>query len=280
MEKKPPIRVGVVFAVFPGTDHTPYEYFVVLLNRLQKSVEYEIFDCPEDDAYVRLLEHLSIEADMARDGLAAFGDRLRTFVEQEMDEYKLTKKIPDQFIVVSGVSLDDEYYLIRRGATTLLALGRWEAHMAPPSLAEFLQLLLLRAPFTALQRESWRSRHLGSRGCIFDFTSNLEYARLMALAGVGVCHDCEQALCRDGFPHAPAEIRRVARHRWRGDKAVSGTPANVMARLGYDLYLTRSFEPSLLEKLKGIVTEGVASEVIRIVFAILIAWAGIRIVGD
>jgi len=28
------------------------------------------------------------------------------------------------------------------------------------------------------------------------------------------------------------------------------------------------------------VTEGVASEVIKIVFAILIAWAGISIVGD
>jgi hypothetical protein len=251
---------------------------VVLLNRMQKSVQYEIFDCPENDHYVRLLEKLSIEGNQARGGLEAFGSRLRESIQAGMKEYKLNQVMPDQLIVITGVTLDDEYYLIRKGLTTLLALGQWNSHMAPPSLAEFLQLLLLRAPFTALQKETWGSRHFGSRGCINDFTANLEYARLMALSGVGVCHDCEEALKRDGFPNAAREIRRIARHRWRGAKSSPGTPANVMARLGYDLYLTKGFESSWLEKIKAAVTEGVTSEVIKIVFAILIAWAGIKIV--
>ncbi len=267
-----PLRVGIAFAAFPAKDITPYKYFLLLLNHLQRSCEFELFDIPEDDGFVRALSAKVVDGDEARAGLEAFGVRFRRNLIETAEAHDLSTGQPHHFIVVTGVTLSDSHYLIRRKQTTMLALGQWEKYMAPPSLAEFLQLLVLRAPYSALEGHVWNTIHLGSRGCIFDFTENLDNARLMALTGVGVCSECAAALARDGFPHAADEIRRVAGRDWRGDRASAGTPANVMERLGYPLYLTKSFEPSLRERLNLLLTEEIAKEVIKFAFAVFIAW--------
>jgi hypothetical protein len=144
--------------------------------------------------------------------------------------------------------------------------------MAPPSLVEFLQLLLLRAPYSALEGHVWNTIHLGNRACIFDFTENLENTRYMALTGVGVCADCEAALIADGFPNAPAEIKHVAARGWRGDRSEPGTPANIMARLNYDLFLTKGFEPSFWQKARDIVAGDGLKELVKLIYAVLLAW--------
>ena len=270
-----PLRIGVVFAAFPVKDTAPYKYFVLLLNHLQKSCEYELFDVNESDPFVALLETPAfgeVDAKSARSALAAFGERLREQIRDAIREHDLAVEEPDQIIVVTGVTLSDHHYLIRRGLTTMLALGQWEKFMAPPSLAEFLQLLLLRAPYSALEGHVWNSIHMGNRACIFDFTENLENTRFMALAGVGVCANCEAALIRDGYPAAPSEIRTVAARDWRGDRSVPGTPAAIMARLGYDLFLTKGFEASFRERFRDVLTSDGLKEFIKFVYGLLLAW--------
>jgi hypothetical protein len=212
-----PIRVGVIFAAFPAKDTTPYKYFLLLLNSLQRSCEFELFDIEEDDDFIKRLSSKIVDADTARNGLEDFGTRIRTQIAMSIEAHDLAVEQPDQLIVITGVTLSDYHYLIRRKLTTMLAVGQWEKAMAPPSLAEFLQLLVLRAPFSALEGNVWNSIHLGNRACIFDFTENLDNARLMALTGVGVCSNCASALACDGFPNAAAEVRRVAAPRlaWR-----------------------------------------------------------------
>jgi hypothetical protein len=275
-----PIRIGVVFAAFPAKDTAPYKYFTLLLNHLQRSCEYELFDLDETDEFVRLLEKpdnvdgdlMLVNADKARDALKSCGDRLRARIRSDIDLHDLAIEQPDQIVVVSGVTLSDYHYLIRRESTTMLALGQWDRFMAPPSLAEFLQLLLLRAPYSALEGHVWNKIHMGNRACIFDFTENLENTRFMALAGVGVCANCEAALVLDGFPNAPAEIRKVAAREWRGDRLAAGTPANIMAHLGYDLFLTRGFEPNFSERLRETFSSDGIKEFIKFMYAVVLAW--------
>jgi len=275
-----PIRIGVVFATFPAKDTAPYKYFVLLLNQLQKSCEYELFDVDETDEFVKLLENpasvdgeiLVVNAEEARSSLSDFGARIRAQIQSDIVFHDLAVEEPDQIIVVSGVTLSDYHYLIRRASTTMLALGQWDSFMAPPSLAEFLQLLLLRAPYSALEGYVWNSIHMGNRACIFDFTENLDNTRYMALAGVGVCANCDAALVLDGFPNAPAEIRRIAAREWRGDRSTAGTPANIMARLGYDLFLTKGFQPSFPERLRETFSSDGLKELIKFLYAVLLAW--------
>ena len=273
-----PLRVGVVFAAFPAKDTVPYKYFVLLLNQLQRSCQYEFLDIDEHDAFVTILETATLEAgealvaaNEARAGLGSFGERLRGQIRTLIDRYDLAVELPEQIIVITGVTLSDYHYLIRVGSTSMLALGQWDKFMAPPSLAEFLQLLLLRAPYSALEGHVWNEIHLGCRACIFDYTDNLENTRFMALAGVGVCSNCDAALARDGFPNAASEIRKVAARDWRGDRSSTGTPANIMARLGYDLFLTKGFEPSIREKLLETLSSEGIKELIKFLYAILLA---------
>jgi hypothetical protein len=265
------IRVGVVFAAFPAKDLTPYKYFLLVLNRLQRSCEFELFDADENDEFVRLLADGAVDADEARKGIKAFGARLRAQIDLAIHAHDLAVEQPDQIILVTGVTLSDHHYLIRRGRTTMLALGDWEKSMAPPSLAEFLQLLVLRAPYSAIEGEVWNGIHLGNRGCIFDFTENLENTRFIALAGVGVCSKCAAALEHDGFPNAAVEIQRIAGRDWRGDRATPGTPTNIMERLGYPLFLTKGFEPSSRERLRLLFTDEAGKELVKLVFLVLVA---------
>jgi hypothetical protein len=267
-----PIRVGIVFAAFPAKDTTPYKYFLLLLNRLQRSCEFELFDIDENDEFVKTLDETIVDADEAIKGLDAFGTRLRQQIAAAIEVHDLAAEQPDQIIVVTGVTLSNYHYLIRRKQTTMLSLGQWEKSMAPPSLAEFLQLLVLRAPYSSLEGNVWNMIHLGNRGCIFDFTENLENTRFIALAGVGVCSKCATALELDGFPNAATEIQRIAGRDWRGDRAIPGTPANIMERLGYPLFLTRGFEPSLRERLRLLFTDEVAKELVKFLFLVLVAW--------
>ena len=271
-DHQPPIRVGVAFAAFPVRDITPYKYFVLLLNRLQHSCEYELVDIYRKDHYVKWLRQKLVPANPARDSLAKFGARIHEQIAAAIDVHGLAVEQPDQLVIVTGATLSDYHYLIRRDKTTLLALGQWERFMAPPSLAEFLQLLLLRAPFSALEGAVWENIHLGNRACVFDFTDNLENTRFMALAGVGVCESCEAALKEDGYPAAPEEIRRVAAREWRGELGTAGTPANIMARLGYNLFLTKGFEPGVVDRLRKIFTDDTVKELIKFSFAALLAW--------
>lgn len=277
-----PIRVGVVFAAFPVNDLTPYKYFILLLNQLQHSCEFEIHDVNESDPYLAGLSvkpkwwqrftPTVINAKNARAGLGEFGARQREEIAKAIQEHDLATEELDQLIIVTGVTLSDAHYLIRRKKTTLLALGLWEKTMAPPSVAEFLQLLVLRAPYSALEGHVWNTIHLGNRGCIFDFTENLENTRFIALSGVGVCSQCAAALEQDGFSNAPAEIRHVAGRAWRGDRSIPGSPANVMERLGYPLFLTKGFERSWAERIQDVCSEEFGKELIKLVFILLIAY--------
>jgi hypothetical protein len=271
------MRIGVTFVAFPSKDLTPYKLFVLLLNRLQRSCEFEIYDADEDDEFVGMLEEGAVDADRTRARLDGFGQRIRMQIEARIKEFDLLAQQPDQIIVITGATLSDYYYLIRRKKTTLLALGEWEKSMAPPSLVEFMQLQVLRAPYSALEKEVWNVSHLGGRACVFDFCENLENARLMALAGVGVCADCAAALRADGFPEAADEIRYIAGHKWRGERSTAGSPADLMARLGYDLFLTKGFEPTRLERLRRILVDDGVKEGIKVLFAVLLAYLLFRL---
>jgi hypothetical protein len=121
--------------------------------------------------------------------------------------------------------------------------------MSPPSAAEFLQVAILRAAYSAMEGGVWNTIHQGTRACIFDFTVNLEDTRLMTLVSLGVCSECREALVADGYPNAPDEIRRIVERSWLGNRNIPGTPANIMAQFGYDLFFSKGFTSTRRERL-------------------------------
>lgn len=274
-----PIRVGLVLVAFPHEKSTAFKYFLLLLNRLQRTFEFAFYEAPSDDPLNAWLGSGNVlSANETREQLLGFADRLHLSAEEQINAFDLSSSYPSQIVIISLATLSNYHFLIRRRHVSLLALGEWDRSMAPPSAAEFLQVAVLRAAYSALEGGAWNSIHLGTRSCIFDFTDNLEDTRFMTLTGLGVCEECETALMRDGLAKSAVEIREVVNRSWLGSRSVPGTPANIMAQFGYDLFLTKGFTSTLRERVKQLLAEDAAKEFIKIVFAMLLAgllfWLG------
>src|SRR5207249_2687268 len=117
--------------------------------------------------------------------------------------------------------------------------GYWDRHMAPPSLPEAFVKLILRQAVALVSRPFEDNIHLGTKGCLFDFTVLLSEARFKILQGF-ICSDCRAALSADGQSHLADELMPVLDStRWLGRSDDPLTPAGVVAKLGYDLFVTR-----------------------------------------
>lgn len=278
---KLPISVALVLANFPTKQIAAFKYFLLLLNRLQRTFEFAFYDPPNNHPLMTALRSEQLlDPDQLREHLLPFANELESSAKKRIEKYDLARSFPTQIIVISQATLSNYHYLIRREHVSLLALGEWERSMAPPSAAEFVQLVVLRAAYSATEKGAWETIHVGTRSCVFDFTRNLQDTRMMTLVGLGVCDDCRRALEKDGFSRSPEEIRHVAEKSWLGKRSEPGTPANIMARFGYDLYLTRGFTSTLSERLRQLLEEDVAKEFIKLVYfivgAALLLWFGLK----
>jgi hypothetical protein len=276
-----PIGVALVLANFPSNQIAAFKYFILLLNRLQRTFEFGFYDAPARDKFIcGLTQPGLLDPALTRSGLVPFGERLCLAAEERITQHDLSPNFPEQIVVITQVTLSDYHYLIRDAHVTLLALGEWERSMAPPSAAEFVQLVVLRAAYSATERGAWNTIHLGTRSCIFDFTRNLQDTRMMTLVGLGVCDECRTALEADGFTQSPQEIQHVADRSWLGKRDEPGTPANIMARFGYDLFLTKGFTATFSERARQLLEEEGVKEFIKLAFLIvgaaLLFWLGLK----
>ena len=276
-----PIAIALVLANFPSKQVPAFKFFILLLNRLQHTFEFAFYDADPDDPFMATLrEKQLLNPDVVRAELVPFGGRLQAKARETIERYDLAPTFPTQVVVISQATLSNYHYLIRKRHVTLLALGEWERSMAPPSVAEFMQLVVLRAAYSATEKGAWETIHLGTRGCVFDFTRNLQDTRIMTLVGLGVCHDCRRALEKDGFTQSPDEIGHVVERSWLGKRSEPGTPANIMARLGYDLFLTRGFTSTFRERVTQLLEEDAAKELIKLIFlavgTALLLWLGLK----
>jgi hypothetical protein len=279
--RKLPIRVGLVLAAFPLEKATAFKYFLLLLNRLQEVFEFQFHDSPASDPLVSLLACTeALDAVATGDQLLDFATRLKADFDRKIVRHDLSPTYVSQIIIISLATLTNYHFLIRRSHVSLLALGEWDRSMSPPSAAEFLQVAILRAAYSAMEGGVWNTIHQGTRACIFDFTDNLDETRLMTLVGLGVCSECRQALIDDGYTDSPAEIRRIVERSWLGNRNTPGTPANIMAQFGYDLFFSKGFTSTWRERVRQFLQEDAAKEIIKLFFAVLLAgllvWLGLK----
>ncbi len=278
---KPPIRVALVLAGFPLEKATAFKYFLLLLNRLQRVFEFQFHDAPEDDELVAILSGKeALDSDEIREQLLDFAERLKADFDENIEHFDLSSTYASQIILISLATMTDLHFIVRKEHVSLLALGEWDRSMSPPSAAEFLQVAMLRAAYSAMEGGVWNTIHQGTRGCIFDFTNNLEDTRLMMLVGLGVCFECRQALVDDGYSDAPEEIRRIVERTWLGSRNIPGTPANIMAQFGYDLFFSKGFTSTWRERLRQSLQEDAAKELIKLFFGLMLAglllWLGLK----
>ncbi len=200
-----------------------------------------------------------------------FIKRYGKYLDEERESYGLKEKASTSpLVLVTMACLENRNYITGRDGFTILTLGYWRRYMAPPSLIEFIFTLLVRISvgFVCPLLES--SVHLGTRGCLFDLTSNLDEVRLKVLNGF-ICYSCCTILTSEGFSELPKELSLILKKDWLGKASEPEKPAGVAANLGYDLFTTRGPQPTLWETAKKTLQEEWVKQVLAILGAIVLA---------
>lgn len=257
-----------------GPSSQALSYLITHVNELQRSLEFELVDVDENDALVRRLSTQQvIPADEEFETLIeGFAERQDAHSRSSEEAYGLPKSSATEYAIVSLARLSNNYYAWGAGRTSLLTLGGWDKSFAPPSLVEYALTLVIRfAAIDAFQGKR-DTRHLGSKGCLFDFNPNLETVRFKVLNSF-ICGDCDAALAQVGGRQVADDLRLLLGKTWLGKADDPLAPAGICRKLGYDLFLTRGIRPGFFQGMILKLQDELPTEGLKFVFAILLGAA-------
>lgn len=240
-------RLGLVLIGIEKENVSALQFLLLQMNQLQHTFECEFLPTSDDEFFTRLKSKDAIGREETKAQIPAFVERYQSYLNQLICEYGLREQPPEYFIVISLACFDDGYYNTRRDIVSVIALGNWERCMAPPTIVEFILTLVVREAVAALSPSLRPSIHLGTKGCVCDFTLNLDDVRFKVLNGF-VCGHCRAALEADNLPHLATEVQKILSKRWLGKSTDPATPAAIVSKLGHDLFATKGLQPTKWER--------------------------------
>ncbi len=271
-------RIGIVQCI-TNLDDAALRYLILSMNSVQTCFQFEFVPFDNEDVFLEPLLTKGRTQRPSSFSMLEFHQRERRHFEQMADRYELHDQAPDYFQVISVASFSDSYFQTSSGPISVIALGNWKRAMAPPSILEFIQVLVLHGALFALCPQL--DTHLGTRGCLMDFSAELSDARQMVLAGF-VCQTCESVLSTQGYSDLVPELRRLLSRKWLGSPADPASPAGIVSKLGHNLFITKGLQPSPLESARmTLAKEGVKQvwTVIGTVIAAVLAAVFLAILG-
>jgi hypothetical protein len=204
-----------------------------------------------------------------RDDCAAFRQRYATHVAQQCHAFDLADHTaPSRLVLVTLAQFSEARYVISEPNIAILGLGDWKKHMAPPSIVEFIVTLLIRLSVGLLSPGFLPSRHLGTKGCLFDFNIDLNEVKFKVLQG-SICQPCRGALAQEDNGWIADDLVKVLSREWIGKTSVVGSPASIVANLGHDLFITKGFKPGFWQTAVATLQKDGTKELIKVAALIL-----------
>ncbi len=257
------------------------EYLVLKLNTLQSDVEFEFLPLDKDFPFLNTLNAKAVlsMADFRREAPKCVR-ALDVFLEQTCGEYGLRVELPDRYVFLTLASLDTRWYEFWERRYSAVFLGEWEDTMAPPSLLEFmLTMVMLEGLTSIINLNVHHISHLSTRGCIADFNSTIRDVRYKTLQGF-LCRECLAILKKKIGQDRSSNWIRILGKEWIGQPSDPLSPASIVDKLGYNLFLTKGLSPTLWQRFLRSLQEDGAKELIKMVAllvgAALLAWLGFK----
>jgi hypothetical protein len=243
------------------------------MNKTQDLIQFEFYNADSSDPFIVELmtsKRQPVIRERLRSMLPEFQRRLHAGLAENCNTFGLLEGVPERFVIISQCRFDDNYYSIREGSCSVLALGNWRRYMAPPSLVEFIQVLLVREAVAILCPSLSGSVHLGNKSCLMDFTQDLSEARQKVIAGY-ICHFCSSCMISDNQSELTDVVSRLTDRKWLGSPADPRSPAGVAANLGYDLFIVKGLRATARERFVATLQEEGAKQIAVAVGVILAA---------
>ena len=260
--RQPRQRLGILFVDFEQANLAAFRYLVLHMNRIQDIFEYEILPPSTDRMFYSLPAKRAVNRSSIKKDAARFFRDYSSYLRQQNAEDKLQEQPPGYFILLTLARFTDDYYNAREPGVSIIALGSWAAQMAPPSILEFIITLILRESVASISASLRSSVHLGTKGCLFDFTPTMSEVRMKVLTGY-ICGHCNEALHRDGLAEIVPPLLHVLAKSWLGKSSDPDSPAAVTAKLGYNLFFTKGIRMSYFEQIK----ESLKTEAVKTVLS-------------
>lgn len=273
-------RVGILLGPVDDLNTRVVRFLILHLNTLQNSIEFEFIPPQNDSELLSFLDSKRpVDRRVAENLAGQFLVHYQPFWELLRAGYGLPDAPPSRVIILSTARFSDNYYTMSAGSVAVVALGNWKRYMAPPSLVEFFVFIALRLAAGLVDSNLTGSVHLGTRGCLFDFTASLDDVRYQVLVG-SLCSRCAKVLQMGPLSRLEEELPRIMGKEWLGKREDPRSPASICAKLGYDLFVSTGPTSTFRESLQAALQHDGPKELIKWVFAVLLAcvlfWAGLR----
>jgi hypothetical protein len=265
-------KIGILLGDLHTFNIPVLKFLVLQMNTLQQTFEYEFLPVNHEDKFLQKLSYRSsVNREELRKEVGAFRDRYQEYLSKEIEGYNVKdKQIPTYHVLVTLACFQDNYYSMVEKGLVILALGNWKRYMAPPSIVEFILILIVRHSVGSICIPLRGSVHFGTKGCLFDFTPSLDEVRLKILSGF-ICSSCRSTLISEGFHKVPEELTYVLKKDWLGKANEPEKPAGIAANLGYDLFTTKGPQPTIWETAKKTLQEEWVKTLLTILGAIVLA---------
>lgn len=239
--------IGITFGPLEPTTKNVLSFLLICQNSIQRTFEFRIYECPPNDPLLSRLHngteltHLSIATEMSN-----FANRVKTFNETRADLYGIKCTEADTIVIITNSTLADGYYYVGVDSWAVVALGGWENKFSPPSVVEYYLSFVTMAALEAVAPPI--DRHYETRGCLFDFNANLAYARLSVLSGQ-LCGSCANFIASRTSAEILSDAQKLLSREWLGNSHKPSDRALVVKQLGYDLFHTTGFKPTIRQRL-------------------------------
>lgn len=287
---KKPFRVGIILPEFDNMNIAALQFLILHLNTLQNYVEFEFTADFEDNTFISQFKPKKIfsfsskkkikYSDLKKE-INQFVEDYKKSINKKSEEFNLLEPSPDFFIFISLSQLSNNWYSVAFENISILFLGDWKRYMAPPSLLEIILTMVITETILAVsQFENNRHRsHLGTKGCICDFNHNLKDVRYKTLQSF-ICSHCLEKMKRTGNDKLAIDLVKLLTKDWFGKKEDPMSPASIVDKLGYDLFLTKGLTPTRWERLIKILEKEGVKVILQTISAISVAasivWFGLK----
>lgn len=267
------IRIGIIQAItgqaIKNFDDSALRYMILAINSYATPFQLEFVPFDATDEFLRPLLAAELVNKPNRTDMISFHSRQRNYFERRAQGYGQKDGPPDCFQVISAARFSGRYFWTSSGAVSVIAMGDWERSLSPPSILEFIQVLVLQGALLALCPNL--HTHLGTRGCIMDFSGDLSDARQKVLSGF-VCQSCRAIIADGGYHELVDELRPILSGNWLGRPDDPTSPAGIVSKLGHNLFITKGFKPNRVEAIKAGLLEESAKQISTIIGTIIAAF--------
>lgn len=214
----PAERVGILLGPVGDLNTRVVRFLLLYLNTLQSSLEFEFVPEPPESALLTALASTKpVDRDHVRQLAGQFLADYQAYWMELREDYELLGTPPPRVIVLSTARFSDNYYVTSAGSVGVIALGNWERYMAPPSLVEFFIFVTLRTAVGLIDSRLYSSVHLGTKGCLWDFTPSLDDVRYKILVGM-LCSQCRVALKEGPLSRLAEQLPQIMSKAWLGKR--------------------------------------------------------------